>query len=142
MNEVLQFIATLTCGIFTGAALYITLVEHPARMNCGTYGAVCQFGFSYNRAKVMQASLAVIGFVASAFAWWLGAGYGWLIGGIMLVSVVPFTFIAILPTNRKLLDPGLDRDSQPAHELMVKWDRLHAVRGLASLVAFVIFLWL
>ena len=29
-----QFLAVLSCGLFAGAAVYITLVEHPARMEC------------------------------------------------------------------------------------------------------------
>ena len=36
MNLILEFIATLSEGLFCGAAFYINLVEHPARMSCGT----------------------------------------------------------------------------------------------------------
>ena len=36
MQAALQFIATLSAGLFAGAATYITFVEHPARMQCGT----------------------------------------------------------------------------------------------------------
>src|SRR5262245_26490942 len=32
----LELIATLCAGFFAGAAAYITLVEHPARLSCGT----------------------------------------------------------------------------------------------------------
>ena len=31
-----QFVATLCSALFTGAAIYINLVEHPARMSCDT----------------------------------------------------------------------------------------------------------
>jgi hypothetical protein len=34
--EVAEFIAILCTTLFTGAAIYVTLVEHPARMACGT----------------------------------------------------------------------------------------------------------
>ena len=44
MGVVLQLVATLSAGLFAGAALYITLVEHPARMQCGTRLAVSEFG--------------------------------------------------------------------------------------------------
>jgi hypothetical protein len=34
MEKIFETRATLACGIFTGAAVYINLVEHPARMQC------------------------------------------------------------------------------------------------------------
>src|SRR5437899_9436131 len=55
-----QFLATLSCSLFAGAALYINLVEHPARMVCGTETAATEFVSSYRRATVMQASLTVV----------------------------------------------------------------------------------
>ena len=36
MLEVAQFLATLCCTLFAGAAVYVNLVEHPARMGCDT----------------------------------------------------------------------------------------------------------
>jgi hypothetical protein len=65
----LELIATLCAGLFGGAAIYITLVEHPARLECGTALAISEFGPSYRRATVMQASLAALGLVASVGAW-------------------------------------------------------------------------
>jgi len=43
---------------------------------------------------------------SAASAWIQGSGGLWLIGGILLGLVTPFTLIVILPTNRKLLAPG------------------------------------
>ena len=52
----LQFIAIFSCMIFTGAAIYINIAEHPARLECGTELAATVFVPSYNRASLMQAS--------------------------------------------------------------------------------------
>jgi hypothetical protein len=46
-----EFIATLCAGLFAGASIYITFVEHPARLDCGTKLAVTEFGPSYRRAQ-------------------------------------------------------------------------------------------
>ncbi len=133
-----ELIAVLAAGLFAGAAIYITLVEHPARLECGTAAAVAIFGPSYRRATVMQASLAVAGCLASIAAWWLGRVTAILVGGLLLGAVVPFTLLVILPTNKRLLDPALDRDSREAADLLARWGSLHAVRSLAGLAAFLL----
>ena len=137
---ILELLAILSAGLFTGAAIYINLVEHPARMQCGTALAVTQFGPSYHRAAVLQAPLAAVGSGCAATAWLLGAGLLWLSGGLFLVAVIPFSLLVIFPTNKQLLDPALEKDSQRARQLLTRWGRLHAVRSVLSLIAFVIFL--
>jgi hypothetical protein len=141
MTLVLKLVATLAAGLFSGASIYINLVEHPARMECGTAAALAQWAPSYKRAAVMQASLAGIGLLSAIGAWALGNGLGWLIGGILLGLVIPFTLIVILPTNRKLLSPSLDKESPEAGELLDRWGRLHAVRSLLSFSSFLVFVW-
>jgi uncharacterized membrane protein len=132
----LEGLATLCAGFFAGAATYITFVEHPARLECGTELAAKEFGPSYRRATVMQASLAAVGLIAALIAWAQGRGVVVLVGGLLLGLVIPFTLIVILPTNQRLLDPSLDRQSGEAAALLVRWGRLHAVRSVLSAVAF------
>jgi hypothetical protein len=143
METIQQFaklLTTLCCGLFAGAAIYINLVEHPARLECGTELAATEFGPSYRRAAVMQASLAATALVCSIVAWLSGAGIGWLIGGILLGSVIPFTFLIIMPVNKQLLDPTLDKGSAKAQELLSRWGKLHAVRSTLGGIALFIFL--
>jgi len=135
----LESLATLACGLFAGAALYITLVEHPARMQCGSALAVMEFAPSYQRAAIMQALLATIGSACAVIAWLSGSSVWWLIGGLLLAAVIPFTLIVIFPTNKQLLDPALDKNSPLATQLLTRWGQLHAVRTLLSLAAFIIF---
>jgi uncharacterized membrane protein len=100
---------------------------------------VTVFGPSYRRAAVMQALLAIIGSVAGVIAWLLGGCVSWLIGSALLFFVVPFTLLVILGTNKRLLDPGLDRNSDEARDLLIKWGRLHAVRSVAGAASFLFF---
>jgi hypothetical protein len=140
MLEVAQFVAALCCTLFAGAAVYINLVEHPARMGCDTKTAATVWAPSYKRATVMQASLAVVSFVAGVLAWLLGGGILWLVGAVLIGLVVPFTFIAIMPTNHQLLAPGRDLASVETRALLEEWGRLHAVRSALSLVASVVYM--
>jgi uncharacterized membrane protein len=140
MNLVFEFVALFSTSQFAGAALYINLVEHPARMECGTALAVAEFGPSYRRATPMQASLALVASLSALASWRTAGELAWLAGAILIGAVVPFTLIVILPTNKKLLDPSLDRSSETARQLLALWARLHAVRTGFSLMALVIFL--
>lgn len=136
----LELLSTISAGLFAGAAIYINLVEHPARMECGTDLALMEFAPSYRRATVMQAALAAVGFLCATATWLKGASLWWLIGGIILVAVIPFTLIVIFPTNKKLLDSSLDKSSELALALLLRWGRLHAVRSVLSLISFLIFI--
>jgi hypothetical protein len=54
--------------------------------------------------------------------------------------VVPLTLLVIFPTNKQLLDPGLDPRSGQAAALRARWNRLHAIRSAFSGLAFALFL--
>jgi uncharacterized membrane protein len=136
-----EALATFCAGLFAGASLYINLVEHRARLECGTELAATEFGPSYRRATRMQASLAAAGLIAAIVAWLQGRGLPVLAAGLLLGAVIPFTLVVLLPTNQRLLDPALDRRSTEAARLLARWGRLHAVRSVLSLLAFGVLVW-
>jgi len=142
MREIAEFISVLACAFFTGAAVYISFIEHPARMQCGVEVAATEFAPSYRRATVMQATCAAVGLLSSVAAWLAGASFWWLVAGLLLGFVIPFTLIVILPTNKRLLDPTLDKRSAEAERLLSRWGRLHAVRSVLSGLALLLFLYL
>ena len=137
-----QFICTFCSALFAGAALYINVAEHPARMGLETSVAAKQWAPSYRRATWLQAPLALLGFAAGLVAWLLGASVVWLVAALLIGAVVPFTFIAIMRTNNKLLAPDRDLASPETRALLETWGKLHAVRTSLSLVATVLCIWL
>lgn len=134
----LAILATACAGLFAGAAVYINLVEHPARVECGNALALREFAPSYRRATRMQASLAVTGSVTALLAWLGGAGAAFLVAGLGLGAIVPFTLVVLYPVNGRLLDPTLAPTAPEADELLARWASLHAVRSLVSSLAFVL----
>jgi len=48
----------------------------------------------------------------------------------VLGSVIPFTLAVILPTNKQLLSPTIDRRSAQTERLLALWGTLHAVRSV------------
>jgi hypothetical protein len=139
-HAMLDLVATACAGLFAGAAVYINIVEHPARLSCGIDLAIREFGPSYHRATIMQASLAIVGCGAGLVAAWQRGAVELGIAALLLGSVVPFTLLVILPTNKRLLDPALGRNSAEAAQLLKRWGWLHAVRSVASTLAFVLFI--
>lgn len=142
MRQIAEFVAVLACALFAGAAIYISFIEHPARMQCGVEIAATEFAPSYRRATMMQATCAALGLASSVAAWVAGASLWWLVAGVLLGSVIPFTLIVILPTNKRLLSPTLDRRSEETEALLTRWGRLHAVRSGLSGLALLLFLYL
>ena len=142
MRQIAEFVSVIACALFTGAAVYVNLVEHPARMECGVELAATEFPPSYRRGTIMQAALAAAGLLSSIAAWLAGATFWWLIAGLLLGSAIPFTLVVILPINKRLLDPVLDKRSTETERLLSRWSALHAVRSVLSALALLLFLYL
>ena len=137
MLNVLGWLAVLCCGLFAGAALHISVVEHPARMRGGVDMALREWAPAYTRATVLQGSLAVLGGATGMLAWALGGGLGYLFGALLLLAVVPFTLLIVSRTDKRLLDLFATDEVENANELLARWNALHAVRTGLSVVAFV-----
>ncbi len=137
----LGLLAASSAFLFTGASLYISWVEHPARLSVDTRTAATQWAPSYKRATVMQASLAVVSAVSGVATALLTGDWFWLVAAALIALVVPFTLLVILPTNKQLLAPGRDLSSSDTRQLLVKWGELHWVRSVLSFMASAVYLW-
>jgi Domain of unknown function (DUF1772) len=114
--SLLEFVAVLSAALFAGAALYINVVEHPARMGLETRVAALQWAPSYKRATWLQAPLAALSLLSGIGVWLLGAGVGWLIAAIGVGLVIPFTFVVTIDC---WLPGGISRVKRPARCLCV-----------------------
>jgi Domain of unknown function (DUF1772) len=142
MLETLQLIGALAATLFAGAALYINVAEHPARMTLDNKTAAAQWASSYRRATLLQAPLAIVSFLSGLAVWLLSNQVWWLVAALLIGLVVPFTLVVVMPTNRQLLDPSRHLESPETRELLEKWNRLHSVRTGFSLVSAALYLWL
>jgi hypothetical protein len=90
----------------------------------------------------MQASCAVLGLLSSVVAWRDGAIFWWVVGRVLLGSVIPFTLIVILPTNKRLLSVTLDKRQSKRNVCSHGGAKLYAVRSVLSGLALLLFLYL
>ncbi len=140
MHLLFEVITTLATGLFVGAAIYINLVEHPARIEGGTAAAVRGFGASYRRGARLMGSLIMLGGFSAMAVWLTGSSAWWLAGASLLLMLIPYTLLLVLPINNRLLSPDLEKDSERVAKLLVRWGRLHTVRSLLGLMSFLIFI--
>jgi uncharacterized membrane protein len=129
------YLALTVAALFTGAAFYVNFAEQPARLTLDDRALLAQWKPAYKRGTMMQASLAIIGFVLGALAWWQAGRVVFLIGALLMLANWPWTLFAILPTN-KILMATEPNDAGPAtRALLMKWNSLHAVRTVLGALA-------
>jgi hypothetical protein len=134
-------LALIVAAVFAGAALYVSLVEQPARLGLDDRALLQEWQPSYRRGAAMQAPLAVIGFLLGLLAWWQTREAGCLVGAAAMIANWPWTLLVIASTNKTLqaTDPS-SADGQ-SRKLIEKWGRLHAVRTALGFLALLAFLW-
>jgi hypothetical protein len=135
----LDLLALVTASIFFGAAVYINIAEHPARLGLSDAAALAEWRPAYRRGLAMQAPIAVVSALLGAAAWWTTGDPLWALGAVIMLANWPYTLVAIMPTNHLLeaTASGGDRDTR---ERLTRWGHLHAVRSALSGIATLIYL--
>ena len=134
-------LALITAAVFAGAAFYVNFAEQPARLSLDDRSLLTEWKPAYKRGYSMQATLAIVGFLLGILSWWLMGGLAFVAGAFLMLANWPWTMFVIMPTNKKLMTTELADAGPYTRTLLVKWNKLHAVRtGLGGL-AVVAFLW-
>ena len=135
-----QFALT-TAAIFTGAAVYVSLCEQPARLQLDDRALLTEWKPSYKYGAAMQAPLALLGAALGFAAWWRAGDWRWLAGAIVMISAWPYTLLVIKPINDRLLATAPADAGLQVRALIEKWARLHAGRTAIGVLTTILFLW-
>jgi hypothetical protein len=137
----LALFGLVVSALFAGAALYVNVVEQPARLQLTPGELLREWKPAYRNGTRMQAPLAGLGFLLGAAAWWQTGIVAFLFAGLALLGNVPWTFLVIYPTNNKLEATPEARADENTRALVIRWGRLHAVRtglGFVAIAAFLV----
>ena len=132
-------LALVIAALFTGAAFYVNFAEQPARLELDDRALLAEWQPSYRRGALMQASLAMVAFFLGAIAWWQTGITAFLVGALFILAPWPWTLLVIKPVNDTLLAADPAKAGPDTRALIVKWNRLHAVRtalGALSVISF------
>ena len=134
-------VALVIATLFAGAALYITLVEHPARMGLEDGPLLAQWQPSYKRALPIQAGLAMLGGASGLLTWYFLREWQWMTGSLLLLANWPFTMLVIMPTNKRLMAMTPQEAGTTSRNLLRHWGNLHGVRSVLGSAASLLFAW-
>jgi hypothetical protein len=134
-------IALAVAALFTGAALYVNIVEQPARLLLDDRALLAEWKPAYEKGTLMQAPLAVIGFLLGLVAWMATGRFGFLFGSLLMIANWPWTLIRIMPLNAALKRSEPSAAGPQTRAMIERWNRLHAVRtglGASATIAFLV----
>jgi uncharacterized membrane protein len=133
--------ALVVAALFTGAAVYVNWAEQPARLGLDDQSMLAEWKPAYARGFMMQATLAVVGFILGVLEWMVTGNWLWLLGAVVLVANWPFTLVVIMPVNKVLEATPIEQAEPQTRALIERWGVLHGVRSALGALATLIFLW-
>jgi len=134
-------LALVTAAAFTGAAIYVSVAEQPARLALDDAAMLRQWQTSYPRAAVMQAGLALGSALLGLAAYGWSGDWRWLLGAALIFANLPYTIFVILPTNKRLQASAPAAADGSTRRAIETWARLHLARDALGLAATAAYLW-
>ena len=126
---------------FVGAALYISLVEQPARMALDVRAMLQEWRRSHWRGFVTLATVAVIGAVFGWIDYARSGDVRWLIGATVFVLSWPYAYFLVVPVNLEIYAVPREETGSRSRELMRDWGLLEWGQTAIGLAACWFFAW-
>jgi hypothetical protein len=135
-------LAFAAASAFLGAALYINIVEQPARLKLDAASEIREWTPSNRRGFIMLALLAVISALLAYADYARSGDMRWTIGGTLIVASWLFGYFVMTPVNIRLyaIPPGAP--TSIVRGLMRDWGMLEWGQTAIGLAAWCVFAWI
>ncbi len=134
-------LALVFASAFAGAALYVNLVEQPARLALDNSSMVREWAPSDRRGFALLGGLALLAALAGLVAFGQGGDIRWLIGALVVLASWPYTYFVIVPLNNRLLAAPPAQPEADAREMVTDWGRLEWGLAALGVIAASVFAW-
>jgi hypothetical protein len=124
---------------FSGSAIYICLVEQPARLALGVRAMLAEWRQSNRRGTLLLSAIAVVSAILAYAEFVANGDVRWIIGGTIIVASWPYAYFVMTPVNIWLWALPAEKAVTPARKLMRDWGLLewgHVLIGCAALCVF------
>jgi hypothetical protein len=133
-------LALTLAAAFSGAALYVNLVEQPARLALDDQAMLNEWGPSDRRGVALLATLSLLSAALGLVTYFASQDVRWAIGALIILLAWPYTLFAMSPLNNQILSLA-PRDIGAARVLVRQWGLLEYGQTGIGLVATAVFLW-
>lgn len=138
---IISSLALATAGAFTGASLYVNYVEQPARLALSDDALIKEWEPSDHRGFIVLAGLAALAALFGFIAFRELEDIRWLFGALVAIASWPYTYLAIVPLNNRILALiGADA-AHEARKVISLWGRLEIGQTALGLLATLIYVW-
>jgi hypothetical protein len=134
------FAFALAAG-FSGAAIYIGLVEQPARLALDEQAMASEWKLSDRRGLLMLGALALVSAVSGLAAYFESHDVRWLVGSAFIVGAWPYMFYVLVPLNNSLLGSDGDGQRTAFRQWILDWGMLEWGLAAAGVIATALFGW-
>jgi hypothetical protein len=130
-----------TACAFFGAALYVNIVEQPARLALDADSIVREWVPSNRRGFFMFSVLAVISALCGYTEYARTGDVRWLIGATIILASWPYAYFVVTPVNVLLYSARRKAPAPVVRKLMREWGLLEWGQTAIGLAAACTFAW-
>ncbi len=107
--------------VFVGAALYINVVEQPARLALSDRAMLREWALSNRRGFVLLSALAIVSAILAYLHFGATSDVRFMIGGTVMLLSWPYFYFVVLPVNIWLAAVPPDAAGSTSRAVMRDW---------------------